>query len=166
MRIFMLILSLIAAAACVFLNVLGYNGTLSQVEFILISAAVEILLCLLLGHFMFRTYANRKRAKTQAQELTNTQAALQLAQNEAAQAKEATAAATAARDAAEARAEAAQAKAAQAKADALAQVQKARLDATLSQAPVSAQDTQPLDAASTADDDDLGKTTLYTAPLV
>lgn len=136
MRIFMLILSLIAAAACVFLNVLGYNGTLSQVEFILISAAVEILLCLLLGHFMFRTYANRKRAKTQAQELTNTQAALQLAQNEAAQAKEATAAATAARDAA------------------------------LSQAPVSAQDTQPLDAASTADDDDLGKTTLYTAPLV
>lgn len=138
MRIFMLILSLIAAAACVFLNVLGYNGTLSQVEFILISAAVEILLCLLLGHFMFRTYANRKRAKTQAQELTNTQAALQLAQNEAAQAK----------------------------ADALAQVQKARLDATLSQAPVSAQDTQPLDAASTADDDDLGKTTLYTAPLV
>ena len=58
MRIFMLILSLIAAAACVFLNVLGYNGTLSQVEFILISAAVEILLCLLLGHFMFRTYAN------------------------------------------------------------------------------------------------------------
>lgn len=157
MRIFMLILSLIAAAACVFLNVLGYNGTLSQVEFILISAAVEILLCLLLGHFMFRTYANRKRAKTQAQELTNTQAALQLAQNEAAQAKEATAAATAARDAAEA---------AQAKADALAQVQKARLDATLSQAPVSAQDTQPLDAASTADDDDLGKTTLYTAPLV
>lgn len=153
MRIFMLILSLIAAAACVFLNVLGYNGTLSQVEFILISGAVEILLCLLLGHFMFRTYANRKRAKTQA--------ALQLAQNEAAQAKEATAAATAARDAAEARAEAAQAKA-----DALAQVQKARLDATLSQAPVSAQDTQPLDAASTADDDDLGKTTLYTAPLV
>lgn len=159
MRIFMLILSLIAAAACVFLNVLGYNGTLSQVEFILISAAVEILLCLLLGHFMFRTYANRKRAKIQAQELTNTQAALQLAQNEAAQAKEATAAATAARD--EARAEAAQAKA-----DALAQVQKARLDATLSQAPVSAQDTQPLDAASTAADDDLGKTTLYTAPLV
>lgn len=137
MRIFMLILSLIAAAACGFLNVLGYNGTLSQVEFILISAAVEILLCLLLGHFMFRTYANRKRAKTQAQELTNAQAALQLAQNEAAQAK----------------------------ADALAQVQKARLDATLSQAPVSAQDTQPLDAASTADDD-LGKTTLYTAPLV
>ena len=148
MRIFMLILSLIAAAACVFLNVLGYNGTLSQVEFILISAAVEILLCLLLGHFMFRTYANRKRAKAQAQELTNAQAALQLAQQEARSARETAAAATAARD------------------DALAQVQKARLDATLSQAPVSAQDTQPLDAVSTADDDDLGKTTLYTAPLV
>ena len=161
MRIFLIILSLLAAGACLFLDVLGYNGTLSWLQFILITAAVELLLCLLLGHFMHRTYANRKRAKTQAQELTNTQAALQLAQNEAAQAKEATAAATAARDAAEARAEAAQAKA-----DALAQVQKARLDATLSQAPVNAQDTQPLDAASTAADDDLGKTTLYTAPLV
>ena len=138
MRIFLIILSLLAAGACLFLDVLGYNGTLSWLQFILITAAVELLLCLLLGHFMHRTYANRKRAKAQAQELTNTQAALQLAQNEAAQAK----------------------------ADALAQVQKARLDATLSQAPVSAQDTQPLDAASTAADDDLGKTTLYTAPLV
>lgn len=155
MRIFMLILSLIAAAACVFLNVLGYNGTLSWLQFILITAAVELLLCLLLGHFMHRTYANRKRAKAQAQELTNAQAALQLAQQEARSARETAAAATAARD-----------EAAQAKADALAQVQKSRLDATLSQAPVSAQDTQPLDAASTADDDDLGKTTLYTAPLV
>ena len=138
MHIFLIILSLLAAGACLFLDVLGYNGTLSWLQFILITAAVELLLCLLLGHFMHRTYANRKRAKAQAQELTNAQAALQLAQNEAAQAK----------------------------ADALAQVQKARLDATLSQAPVSAQDTQPLDAASTADDDDLGKTTLYTAPLV
>lgn len=149
MRIFMLILSLIAAAACVFLNVLGYNGTLSQVEFILISAAVEILLCLLLGHFMFRTYANRKRAKTQAQELTNTQAALQLAQNEAAQAKEATAAATAARDAA------------------LAQAASARQTTA---APASQQyepqATQPLPTANTDQADPLGTTTLYQAPLV
>lgn len=150
MRIFMLILSLIAAAACVFLNVLGYNGTLSQVEFILISAAVEILLCLLLGHFMFRTYANRKRAKTQAQELTNTQAALQLAQNEAAQAKEATAAATAARDAAEARAEAASAR------------QTAPAPASQQYDP---QATQPLPTANTDQADPLGTTTLYRSPL-
>lgn len=150
MRIFMLILSLIAAAACVFLNVLGYNGTLSQVEFILISAAVEILLCLLLGHFMFRTYANRKRAKTQAQELTNTQAALQLAQNEAAQAKEATAAATAARDAAEARAEAASAR------------QTAPAPASQQYEP---QATQPLPTANTDQADPLGTTTLYRSPL-
>ena len=150
MRIFMLILSLIAAAACVFLNVLGYNGTLSQVEFILISAAVEILLCLLLGHFMFRTYANRKRAKAQAQELTNAQAALQLAQNEAAQAKEATAAATAARDAAEARAEAASAR------------QTAPAPASQQYEP---QATQPLPAANTDQADPLGTTTLYRAPL-
>lgn len=146
MRIFMLILSLIAAAACVFLNVLGYNGTLSQVEFILISAAVEILLCLLLGHFMFRTYANRKRAKTQAQELTNTQAALQLAQNEAAQAKEATAAATAARDAAEA----------------ASARQTAPAPASQQYEP---QATQPLPTANTDQADPLGTTTLYRSPL-
>lgn len=148
MRIFMLILSLIAAAACVFLNVLGYNGTLSQVEFILISAAVEILLCLLLGHFMFRTYANRKRAKTQAQELTNAQAALQLAQQEARSAREAAAAATAARD------------------DALAQAASARQTTA---APASQQyepqATQPLPAANTDQADPLGTTTLYRAPL-
>lgn len=149
MRIFMLILSLIAAAACVFLNVLGYNGTLSQVEFILISAAVEILLCLLLGHFMFRTYANRKRAKTQAQELTNAQAALQLAQQEARSARETAAAATAARD------------------DALAQAASARQTAP---APASQQyeppATQPLPTANTDQADPLGTTTLYQAPLV
>lgn len=149
MRIFMLILSLIAAAACVFLNVLGYNGTLSQVEFILISAAVEILLCLLLGHFMFRTYANRKRAKTQAQELTNAQAALQLAQQEARSARETAAAATAARD------------------DALAQAASAR---QTTPAPASQQyepqATQPLPTANTDQADPLGTTTLYQAPLV
>lgn len=149
MRIFMLILSLIAAAACVFLNVLGYNGTLSQVEFILISAAVEILLCLLLGHFMFRTYANRKRAKAQAQELTNAQAALQLAQQEARSARETAAAATAARD------------------DALAQAASAR---QTTPAPASQQyepqATQPLPTANTDQDDPLGTTTLYQAPLV
>lgn len=148
MRIFMLILSLIAAAACVFLNVLGYNGTLSQVEFILISAAVEILLCLLLGHFMHRTYANRKRAKAQAQELTNAQAALQLAQQEARSARETAAAATAARD------------------EALAQAASAR---QTTPAPASQQyepqATQPLPTANTDQADPLGTTTLYRSPL-
>lgn len=148
MRIFMLILSLIAAAACVFLNVLGYNGTLSWLQFILITAAVEILLCLLLGHFMFRTYANRKRAKTQAQELTNAQAALQLAQQEARSARETAAAATAARD------------------DALAQAASARQTTA---APASQQyepqATQPLPTANTDQADPLGTTTLYRSPL-
>lgn len=148
MRIFMLILSLIAAAACLFLDVLGYNGTLSWLQFILITAAVEILLCLLLGHFMFRTYANRKRAKTQAQELTNAQAALQLAQQEARSARETAAAATAARD------------------DALAQAASARQTAP---APASQQyepqATQPLPTANTDQADPLGTTTLYRSPL-
>lgn len=150
MRIFLIILSLLAAGACLFLDVLGYNGTLSWLQFILISAAVEILLCLLLGHFMFRTYANRKRAKIQAQELTNTQAALQLAQNEAAQAKEATAAATAARDEALARAQAASAR------------QTAPAPASQQYEP---QATQPLPTANTDQSDALGTTTLYRSPL-
>ena len=148
MRIFMLILSLIAAAACVFLNVLGYNGTLSWLQFILITAAVELLLCLLLGHFMHRTYANRKRAKAQAQELTNAQAALQLAQQEARSARETAAAATAARD------------------DALAQAASAR---QTTPAPASQQyepqATQPLPTATTDQADPLGTTTLYRSPL-
>lgn len=148
MRIFMLILSLIAAAACVFLNVLGYNGTLSWLQFILITAAVELLLCLLLGHFMHRTYANRKRAKAQAQELTNAQAALQLAQQEARSARETAAAATAARD------------------DALAQAASAR---QTTPAPASQQyepqATQPLPTANTDQADPLGTTTLYRSPL-
>lgn len=148
MRIFMLILSLIAAAACVFLNVLGYNGTLSWLQFILITAAVELLLCLLLGHFMFRTYANRKRAKAQAQELTNAQAALQLAQQEARSARETAAAATAARD--DARAQAASAR------------QTAPAPASQQYEP---QATQPLPTANTDQADPLGTTTLYRSPL-
>lgn len=148
MRIFLIILSLLAAGACLFLDVLGYNGTLSWLQFILITAAVELLLCLLLGHFMHRTYANRKRAKAQAQELTNAQAALQLAQQEARSAREAAAAATAARD------------------DALAQAASARQTAP---APASQQyepqATQPLPTANTDQSDALGTTTLYRSPL-
>lgn len=148
MRIFLIILSLLAAGACLFLDVLGYNGTLSWLQFILITAAVELLLCLLLGHFMHRTYANRKRAKAQAQELTNAQAALQLAQQEARSARETAAAATAARD------------------DALAQAASARQTAP---APASQQyepqATQPLPTANTDQTDPLGTTTLYRSPL-
>lgn len=148
MRIFLIILSLLAAGACLFLDVLGYNGTLSWLQFILITAAVELLLCLLLGHFMHRTYANRKRAKAQAQELTNAQAALQLAQQEARSARETAAAATAARD------------------DALAQAASARQTTA---APASQQyepqATQPLPNANTDQADPLGTTTLYRSPL-
>lgn len=89
MRIFIFILSLIIAVACVFLNILGFNGTLTQTEFLLINVVVEFLLCMILGHFMYRTYANYKRAKNLSQELTNTQAALQLKTKEAAEAQEA-----------------------------------------------------------------------------
>ena len=150
MRIFLIILSLLATGACLFLDVLGYNGTLSWLQFILITAAVELLLCLLLGHFMHRTYANRKRAKAQAQELTNAQAALQLAQQEARSARETAAAATAARDDALARAQAASAR------------QTAPSPASQQYEP---QATQPLPTASTDQTDPLGTTTLYRSPL-
>ncbi|MEE0434535.1 MAG: hypothetical protein UDB11_03910 [Peptococcaceae bacterium] len=93
MRIFMMIVTLFLACACVVLNVLGYNGTLSFLQFLLISAAAELLLCLLLGHFMYRTYANYKRAKATNQALTNAQAALQLKEKEVMEARENAAAA-------------------------------------------------------------------------
>ena len=150
MRIFLIILSLLAAGACLFLDVLGYYGTLSWLQFILITAAVELLLCLLLGHFMHRTYANRKLAKAQAQELTNAQDALQLAQQEARSARETAAAATAARDDALARAQAASAR------------QTAPSPASQQYEP---QATQPLPTANTDQTDPLGTTTLYRSPL-
>lgn len=74
MRIFMFILSLIFSVACVLLNVLGFNGTLTYNEFFLVNIIAEIFLCLLLGHFMFRTYANRKKLKKLQQEMTTRQA--------------------------------------------------------------------------------------------
>ena len=74
MRIFMFILSLIFSVACVLLNILGFNGTLTYNEFFLVNIIAEIFLCLLLGHFMFRTYANRKKLKKLQQEMTTRQA--------------------------------------------------------------------------------------------
>lgn len=73
MRIFIFILSLIFSVACVLLNVLGFNGTLTYNEFFLVNIVAEIFLCLLLGHFMFRTYANRKKLKKLQQEMTTRQ---------------------------------------------------------------------------------------------
>lgn len=74
MRIFIFILSLIFSVACALLNVLGFNGTLTYNEFFLVNIIAEIFLCLLLGHFMFRTYANRKKFKKLQQEMTTRQA--------------------------------------------------------------------------------------------
>ncbi len=74
MRIFIFILSLIFSVACALLNVLGFNGTLTYNEFFLVNIIAEIFLCLLLGHFMFRTYANRKKLKKLQQEMTTRQA--------------------------------------------------------------------------------------------
>lgn len=74
MRIFIFILSLIFSVACALLNVLGFNGTLTYNEFFLVNIISEIFLCLLLGHFMFRTYANRKKLKKLQQEMTTRQA--------------------------------------------------------------------------------------------
>lgn len=141
MRIFMMILTLLLACACVVLNVLGYNGTLSFLQFLLISAAAELLLCLLLGHFMYRTYANYKRAKTANQTLTNTQAALQLKEKEVMQAKE-------------------DVRAAQAQAQTTVDTQP-----NVSRPAPSTEATQPLTAASNPVPNDADATTLYKAPF-
>lgn len=143
MRIFTFILSLILIIGCAALNVLGYNGTLSSLEFILITAAAELLLCLILGHFMYRTYANHKRAKSLSQELTKAQAALHTQTQATREAQEA-------------------AKAAQAAADAAKNA--ATAENTFAQDPVPPQATQPLTAPVPEADNDT--TTLYKAPLV
>ena len=152
MRIFMFILSLIIAVACVFLNILNFNGTLSQTEFLLINIVAEILLCLILGHFMYRTYANYKRAKSLSQELTNAQAALQLKTKEAASAREAAAAA-------------ATHESATVEESSVAEPAAPASAATMQQAAVSAETTQPLPEIHTATDD-LETTTLFKGPLV
>lgn len=141
MRIFLLILSLIAAAACVFLNVLGYNATLSQIEYILVNTAVEILLCLLLGHFVYRTYANHKRAKKLDQALTNAKAALQVKDEDTHKAEK-------------------QPEKAAAPAKAAAAPQASAAD-TVAQPPLASDTTQPLDDTP-ADPD---ATTLFKAPF-
>lgn len=74
MRIFILILSLIFSAAFVFLNILGFNGILTFNEFFLVNVIAEVLACLILGHFMYRTYANHKKLKKLQQEMTTRQA--------------------------------------------------------------------------------------------
>lgn len=154
MRIFLFILSLIIAAACVFLNILNFNGTLSQTEFLLVNVLVEFLLCMILGHFMHRTYANYKRAKNLSQELTNAQAALQLKTKEAAAAKADTA--TAKEHPTATQQSAPEAPVVESSSTATTQ--------TMQQAPSSADQTQPLATAHAAVDD-LDATTLFKAPL-
>ena len=63
MRVVTFLLSLALSLACIVLNFLGFNGTLSLTQYMLISIAVEVILAFLLGYFMHRTYANRKAKK-------------------------------------------------------------------------------------------------------
>lgn len=63
MRIFLFLISLIIVAGAAILAYLGFNETLPFVYYMLSSTALSACLALFLGHFMYRTYANRKRAK-------------------------------------------------------------------------------------------------------
>ena len=74
MRIFIFILSLFFSAAFIFLNILGFNGALTLNEFFMINLIAEVFICLVLGYFMYRTYANRKKLKKLQQEMTTRQA--------------------------------------------------------------------------------------------
>ena len=74
MRIFIFILSLFFSATFIFLNILGFNGALTLNEFFMINLIAEVLICLVLGYFMYRTYANRKKLKKLQQEMTTRQA--------------------------------------------------------------------------------------------
>ena len=89
MRIFLIILSIVLCVASAILNIMGFQGYLVGIEFYGINFIAELLLCALLGHFMFRTYANHKKSKKLTQELTNVQGNLQSLQAQLAQAKKA-----------------------------------------------------------------------------
>lgn len=77
MRIFLIILSIVLCAAAAVLNFLGFQGYLVGIEFYGINLIAEVVVCLLLGHFMYRTYANYKKAKKLTQELATLQSTSQ-----------------------------------------------------------------------------------------
>ena len=70
MRIFVLILTLVLSGAFCFFNLIGFRGVLTVTEFFIVNTMVDILLAFILGHFMFRTYANYRKAKKLQQEFT------------------------------------------------------------------------------------------------
>ncbi len=76
MRVFTFLLSLLIAFGFIILNFLGFNNTLSQTEYMLISVVAEILLSFTLGHFIYRTYANYKKSKQLRSEIEELEVAI------------------------------------------------------------------------------------------
>lgn len=82
MRVFTFLLSLLIAFAFIVLNFLGFNNTLTQTEYMLITVIAEVILSFVLGHFMYRTYANYKKCKNLRTEMEEMQEAIVVAPQE------------------------------------------------------------------------------------
>ena len=76
MRIFILIITLVLSAAFCLFNLIGFRGVLTPTEFYLVNIIVDIVLAFILGHFMYRTYANYRKGKKLQQTLNQVQADL------------------------------------------------------------------------------------------
>ncbi len=63
MRVFLFLLSLLVAAGAVVLAYFGFTETLTFVQYMLASTALSVVLAFICGHFMHRTWRNRKRAR-------------------------------------------------------------------------------------------------------
>ncbi len=63
MRIFLFLISLIIAAGAVVLAYFGFTETLSPMEYMLASTGLSVVLAFICGHFMFRSWVNRSRAR-------------------------------------------------------------------------------------------------------
>lgn len=73
MRIFILIITVVLSAAFCLLNLIGFRGVLTTTEFFMVNLLADVALAFVLGHFMYRTYANYRKAKKLQQELKQTQ---------------------------------------------------------------------------------------------
>lgn len=63
MRIFLFLLAILVSAGAVVLAYFGFTETLPFAYYMLASTGLSILLAFICGHFMYRTWRNRRRAK-------------------------------------------------------------------------------------------------------
>ena len=146
MRIFILIITFVLSAAFCLFNLIGFRGVLTPTEFYLVNIIVDIVLAFILGHFMYRTYANYRKGKKLQQTLNQVQADLDAYKEAALHEKDTVASPAPAQE-----------------------PPVVHQQAPVSAPPTSVADTQPMppvhDSASTGSTAQMGDTALYQTPF-